>query len=149
MNDKAWKWIKAAGVLGLISLAGCQDSGRGGVAVQGTVMLDGQPLAAGSIVFSPLEEMPGHRAATEIVDGKYVMKAKLGPVPGHYRVKIYADDPSDVAWDDPQAFAASKLRFPPRNPVAPQFNEQSKLTRVIQGQEPHQFDFEVTSLSRK
>ena len=49
-------------VLGTIVLTGCGDSGPVLVPVEGTVTLDGKPLANKSLMFVPIDETLGHGA---------------------------------------------------------------------------------------
>lgn len=70
--------------LGLV-LAGC-DSGVKRVAVVGNVMLDGEPVAEGNIVFLPGDADSGGDGA-RIVDGEY----RCEVTPGAKRIRITAD----------------------------------------------------------
>ncbi len=57
-------------------------------AVEGTVMVDGQPLTEGTITFLPEQSTKGTLARGTIKDGKYQLSATEGPVVGNHRVEI-------------------------------------------------------------
>ncbi len=60
------------------------------VPVEGTVTMDGKPLPAGVIQFSPAGEVTATSAPAngEIKDGKFSIPRQAGPVPGTYKVTI-------------------------------------------------------------
>jgi hypothetical protein len=66
-------------------------------AVSGTVTLDGQPLASGSISFNPPanagEGMTG--GGSQIQNGKFSIPRDMGLVPGNYNVAIYASNKAE------------------------------------------------------
>lgn len=70
--------------------AGCgRDTGQ--VRIRGDVSFDGQPLARGTIVFTPVEGTPGPSTGARIERGRYDVPADKGPiVGGHYKVEITA-----------------------------------------------------------
>jgi len=66
----------AAGVLlTLLALAGCGDDKNG--LVSGTVQVDGEPVAAGAILFVPVDGQTA-TAGGEIKDGRYSVKVPVG-----------------------------------------------------------------------
>jgi hypothetical protein len=71
---------------------GCSnDDGLPRVPVAGTVTLDGQPLADGTIQFaldgaSPSGAVVG--GGSQVKDGKFAITRELGLVPGKYRVSV-------------------------------------------------------------
>src|ERR1700722_19598141 len=76
---------RMVGSLGcLLLIVGCA-SGPTMYTVEGTVSIDGQPIAAGDIIFDSLDpHVPS--AAGKITDGAYLFKTQAGPK----RVRIYA-----------------------------------------------------------
>ena len=58
--------------------------------VRGTVRLDGQPLAVGSILFKPTAGNSGPVAGATIQDGTFHVPAKTGPSIGMNRIEINA-----------------------------------------------------------
>lgn len=65
--------------------AGC--SGKGRLAVSGSVTVDDSPLATGTVSFQPAEEHLGS-AGGSIVAGKFELPAAHGLKPGQYLVTI-------------------------------------------------------------
>ncbi len=79
-------------VVGCLLVVGCKQSGPELVRVEGTVTMDGKPLANASIEFAPA---PGTNATTSygVTDsnGHYVMEfsdTRSGVMPGKYIVRI-------------------------------------------------------------
>ena len=94
MMFKSWIYI----VLGTIVLTGCGDSGPVLVPVEGTVTLNGKPLANKSLLFMPIDGTSGHGAGgSSGADGKYTLKAVVpgairdfpGIPTGRYRVNVF------------------------------------------------------------
>lgn len=72
---------------------GCgDDSGR--IGVSGKVRVDGEPLAAGSILFEPMEETKSPSSGTDIKDGIFNIPRDKGPMPGKFRVAIHSQRPT-------------------------------------------------------
>jgi hypothetical protein len=66
------------------------------VAIRGVVTLDGEPLARGSIIFTPLEAPAAPPVVAFVfnsgpVRGEFVVPASQGPTPGRYRVEVRQD----------------------------------------------------------
>ncbi|MBY0525616.1 MAG: hypothetical protein K2R98_19580 [Gemmataceae bacterium] len=73
----------------LVLVAGCATNGDvRQTVVQGTVLVDGEPLANGSISFFPTDGTRGPSAGAVIRDGKYRIEAERGVVVGTNRVEI-------------------------------------------------------------
>ena len=82
-----------AGLVVLATVGGCSSGGEdiGAVPVEGTVMMNGQPLAGAAVAFIGTSE--GARAAAGITDenGKFVLttiEQGDGAVPGEYQVTV-------------------------------------------------------------
>jgi len=85
-------------VLGTIVLTGCGGSGPELVPVEGTVTLDGRPLANKSLTFTPIDDTSGHGAGGfSDAEGKFTLTAVVpgatrdyqGIPPGRYRVTVF------------------------------------------------------------
>ncbi len=121
----------------LLALAGCTESDI--ASVEGTVTMDGNPLAGASIMFQP----PGGRPSGARTDeeGKYTLNysgGRKGAIPGLNRVKISTQaDPYEDADGNP--VAATKETIPM------EYNVQSKLEfTVVEGQK-NIADFDLKS----
>ena len=117
----------------LIGLLGCSTA-KGvpldaTVPVQGTVQLDGKPLAEGEITFA-VDGKPPQIAA--ITQGAYSGKA----IPGANRVEVavYRTE------TDPMTGEPMKV-----NTLPPRYSFQSKLTAQVADSGANQFDFQVQS----
>ena len=127
----------------LALLSGCGGvEGRG--TVKGTVRFDGEPIAEGSIQFSPTGGNKGPAAGATIENGEYFIPAEKGPPVGLNRVEIRAVRKTGRKVTPPQTFGG------PPQPVdelvqfiPPQYNEQSTLEKdVAAGQNVFDFDLE-------
>lgn len=79
--------------LTLFALPGCSNNGK--TQLQGEVTYGGQPVALGTITFTPKAE--GYRAVQTITDGKFDIPEKYGVQPGEYNVTVegYVKAPED------------------------------------------------------
>ena len=68
-------------------------------AVSGKITLNGDPLKAGSIEFSPVEN--GSPSGASIQDGSYVIPKEKGLPPGDYLVRISASDGNEQTVEVP------------------------------------------------
>ena len=97
MSGSHWR-LSLAVVFVAVGLAGsgCASSGDDlpREAVSGTVRLDGQPLAVGSIQFAPAASSGGAQVGggSPIENGQFSVPRENGLVPGAYRVSINAAD---------------------------------------------------------
>ena len=143
-SDCAAALIFAAGLFAAV-LAGCDDGFPARSAVWGEVTVDGDPLPAGTITFTPTAGGP--RASGRIVGGQYDLAAAAGPPVGPCRVAIVAADPDGPAPGEelsPTELAALAANPPP--PVAPLpavYNTASTLERAV-APGPNHFDFDLT-----
>lgn len=118
------------------TLAGCSSKNEGG-AVKGTVTLDGQPLAAGRVLFVAVDQSsPSAEAA--ITDGKFETLVPLG----EKRIEILA----------PKVTGKRKMYDTPDSPsvdvvvelLPKRYNVDSDLKMTVDGSEQTQ-NFELKS----
>ncbi len=113
--------------------AGCQKS-DGLCAVEGTVTLDGAPLAEGTINFGPMAGAHGTATGAKIVDGKYSARASQGEM----AVSIRSQKRETV--QDPERgemITATEL-------IPDKYNQNSELKVTIQpGKNTHNFDLKT------
>src|SRR6476620_5618956 len=92
----------------MMAAAGCGSASRAGVS--GSVSVNGQPLEAGDLSFSPVAPQGGPTAGAAIVRGKYKVPAEQGLLPGPYKVQIHAfRGTGKKTWDgmrEPRASAS-------------------------------------------
>lgn len=83
------KYLPLSGLVFSVCLLGCGSSGPEIASVEGTVTLDGQPLANASVVFVPEGGRPA--GASTDAQGKYVLNfsgGRKGALPGKNVVRI-------------------------------------------------------------
>ncbi|MFM8633657.1 MAG: hypothetical protein ACKOEX_02420 [Planctomycetia bacterium] len=74
----------------VVFAAGCGRT-TGQVSIGGDVSYDGQPVASGTIIFTPVEGTQGPATGAGIEGGRYRVPAQKGPVVGgRYKVEITA-----------------------------------------------------------
>ena len=121
--------------------AGCgKDSPRR--AIDGTVSLDGAPLAKGYISFRPEFGSPGPTAGAEIVDGKYSISTEGGTFAGKFRVEITASRPSGRKV--PDRFTGQLVEDYTQYLPA-RYNSESELTAEVKEEGDNLFDFTLES----
>lgn len=92
-----------------VLLFGCDDGRPKRVPVSGIVLIDGEPLAYGSILFVPEQGRPGGGAIDS--SGRFTLtcfEPGDGVPPGTYRVQVRAIEPmGEVAqrWHAPQKYS--------------------------------------------
>lgn len=83
---KCYAVMLLGGVAAAIALSGCGSDGR--QTLSGSVTLDNQPLAGGTIVFQPIEGTTGPTSGGAIQDGSFTINKSEGLLPGKYAVSI-------------------------------------------------------------
>jgi len=133
----------------LCFVAGCGDGGPSRVPVSGMVKVNGEPLAKGSIVFTPTAGTTGPRSAGVIENGAYRIPEGDGPMIGKLRVEIRADQDLGFQLDDPEEFKkhADPGGALPPNPIPPTYNDESTLIRETVADGENTFDFEIDAKS--
>jgi hypothetical protein len=100
-------------------------------AISGTIRIGGQPLAAGAILFDPISDQAGTAVGATIRDGGFSIVRKDGPVPGAYKVRIYAS--SRVQAPAPKGASERKPR-PMVELIPEKYNAQTELrAEVVSG----------------
>jgi len=121
-------------------VVGCGSGSVGptGVAVSGTVTLNGVPLDQGTVLI----KWPGSAAGGEIANGKFAIPADLGPVPGKHRVEISSlEGGSKVTSTDPAKAMEEANGPPPVERIPANYNIQSTLTAEVKaGGDPLSFE---------
>jgi len=119
---------------------GCSESAR--KEVTGTVLLDGEPLPAGQIQLRPLPGTSGPSAGASIVDGKFRIEPKSGPLAGKFRVEITASRPTGekrrVDFSDEMTDVYEQY-------VLHRYNEASELEATVDETGTTELEFELSS----
>ena len=127
----------------LVMLADCGKSGPRRVPVAGKVMIGGKPLAAGRILFIPVEPNCGPTASAGIKNGEYRIPKSEGAVVGQNRVEVEADPNLGFAIDDEAAYAKRGGRPLPPNPIPPQYNRESTLVAEVKAGQDNTYDVKI------
>lgn len=123
----------------LIAAAGCGGDGRH--ALEGTVTLDGQPLAEGQIAFVPQSGTGGPTAGGKIRQGRFSIAAKEGVLAGSFRVEITASRKTgkQATTETGEKFDQVEQYLPAR------YNRQSELTAEVPDGGAKQLEFALQS----
>lgn len=124
----------------ILTVAGCGGSDRS--PISGTVTLDGQPVAVGSISFRPTKGTKGNTAGAAIVDGKYTVAAERGLAPGEYAVQVETYYKTGKKFNDPQKGIVDEEK-------RVDYNEQGKLTATVTAGRNDGIDFAITTAGRR
>lgn len=111
-------------------------------ALQGTVTLDGAPLAEGYVTFVPMPGTSGPTAGGKITEGKFSVSPRQGTFVGAFRVEITAIRKTGRKLKDPmlgQEIDETEQFLPAR------YNRQSELTIEVTKAGPNHFEFDLTS----
>lgn len=121
----------ACATLLLLTTLGCGEDGPTRVAVAGLIMVDGQPLPAGTVSFVR-QDVPGPNVVATISNGKFTLPRSSGPFAGENTVAVIPFQNLGFAIDDDQAYASAvdghKRPLSPLPPVPPQFVDESAST---------------------
>ena len=79
----------------LFVCSGCGEEPTGRMAVSGEVTDGGQPVKAGRVSLIPEEGTKGSAAGAEIFNGRFVIAAERGLLPGKYRAQVIVSDPEE------------------------------------------------------
>ena len=127
------RWCACLG-LGLLSLAifgGCGEPPPALFPVQGSVTLDGQPLATGTVYLKTVQT--GAIDTLPVKDGKFMGKAMAGKrkveVAAHRMIPV----PGEMGGEVQESLIASR------------YNSESTLTAEVTTTGPNEFKFEVES----
>lgn len=111
-------------------------------AVEGTVTLDGEPLAEGYLQLRPLPQTGGPTAGAKVVAGRFRIEDSKGPFPGEHRVEITAlGDAAGYVIDE---FTGEQYPAT-RQMLRAQYNDQSELTATVHDDRPTTLTFELES----
>lgn len=133
-----FRYVLIMGCLpGLLAFSmGCGSGGPSRVGVSGTVLLDGEPVPEGTVVFVP--EGEGIRAGGPIENGKYSVAAAFGPNLGKHKVEITWPKKTGRVINTPKTEGETDERT---EAIPEKYNKNTTLVVTIQpGANQHDFD---------
>jgi hypothetical protein len=110
--------------------------------LEGTVTLDGAPLANGSIVFLPQSGTKSPTAGGKIADGRFTIAPSGGAASGTFRVEITALRKTGKKAKDPMLGRTIDELV---QCVPPCYNRDSQLTANVTEQRTNHFEFTLKS----
>jgi hypothetical protein len=133
--------------LTMLACIGCGEpkNKHGRLPFSGTVTLDGQPLAAGYLIFEPKAGQPTQSGGM-IKDGKFDVAEEAGAAPGLYSVAIFSGadpPPNNYAPGTPEYEAASMRTRGEQVPT--KYNANTTLTAEVKPGEENVFMFDLSS----
>lgn len=134
----------------VLCLSGCmRSSGPARCPFAGTVTVNGDPLPAGRIRFTPRIGTQGPAASAGIVNGLFRVPVEEGLLPGVYRVEIEAAENLGFSIDDEAAFAKRGGKPLPPNPIPGRYHCDSSLTAAITSISKNEFTFDLEVKDKK
>ena len=123
-----------------IFLIGCGTENVQRAAVKGEVLLDGQPLAEGRILFEPTGDTKGPAAGASITDGNFEITAEQGVVVGRNLVRINSNKPTGKKI---KSSVSNDMLDETVEGIPEKYNSQSKLEKDVEaGVNELSFDLE-------
>ncbi len=120
----------AAVTIGLVAVESTISADNSPISVSGMILMDGEPLARGSIRFCSEGTPQPSCDAGLIENGRYHIPSSEALVPATYHVQVSGLDETGAV-------------FTPES-LPSQYNRQSVLRVEIKGGGSHRFDFELT-----
>jgi hypothetical protein len=136
------RMVRGLLIIGIV-IAGC----NGGLAapkrgkLEGTVTLNGKPVANGIIRFMALDPN-GTNAAAPIKDGRYSVPEGQGPTKGKYRVEFSV--PSATKQRVPNDDIPGEFMEVAPETLPPRYHRESKITQDYDPGQPRSYDFQLT-----
>jgi hypothetical protein len=138
MNNSAYAFSVV-----LLLLVGCSSAPTGPkrYAIEGTVTLDGQPLATGDIVFAPTTD-GATATSVDVEQGKFSATKERGLSVGTYRVEIMSNQLTGkkIPGAGPDGMVDEMKQIIPER-----YSTISELEAVVSAGGPSPFTFELSS----
>lgn len=150
MRNGTWIFLSIIG-----ALIGCGDKGLHLAPVEGTVILDGKPVAEAGIMFTPVGENAGpYASGTTNEEGVFTLRTmnEEGALVGEHRVTISKADPFGVEVDTEQLEDADFFRtkgfkiYETKDLLPSKYGDphSSELNAKVEDSQNH-FEFELSS----
>ena len=123
---------------------GCvRGDNRGRRPISGTVSLDDAPIDEGMIQFEPAPgEQSGTAVGSLIRRGRFAISKADGPLPGIYRVRVYASSDVQAPSEDGESPTAPQ---PMVDLIPMRYNKESRLEVEVRARGENHFPFELWS----
>jgi hypothetical protein len=121
--------------MAVVFLGGCGPSEPRLYKVSGTVSFDGQPVETGTIVFEPVDSVPGNGAGGEIHNGVFTLQSRQGKK----KVSIRATRPIPGKWNNVMKVPAIQQYIPA------DYNSKTILTAEVLPEGENHFEFNLAS----
>jgi hypothetical protein len=138
--------VVAALITLVLSGAGCARNGNR-AAVSGTVLIDHEPVAEGSINFRPVDGNAGPSTGAVIEDGVYTIPREHGATIGKNRIEIRAFKKSGRKVPDPMARTPGQLTDEVVPAIPPE--HATHVREIVAGDNTVDFDLPGTSARKK
>jgi hypothetical protein len=133
-------------ILFLMVAGGCGSSdGLDRQAISGIVTLDGEPLSDGAIHLEPETNQSSTAVGAAIRRGAFAIARDQGPIPGSYRVRIYA---SSGVQPPPAKGQTEHTRRPMVERLPDIYNVRTELRADVTARGSNRFPFELLSVPR-
>jgi hypothetical protein len=130
-------------ILSLVVTAGCgSGDGLDRQAISGIITLDGQPLSDGAIHLEPMTNPSGTAVGATIRRGAFAIARDQGPIPGSYRVRIYAGSGVQAP---PGKGQTERTRRPMVERLPDTYNVRTELRADVTARGANRFPFELHS----
>ena len=142
IKTRQWHWCRLSmWAIGLLVLAGCggHDGRR---AIEGTVTLDGEPLAKGTITFRPQPGTSSPTAGATISGGRFSVPGDKSVLAGTFRVEIIATRKTGKKSQDP---ILGIMVDEVEQYLPARYNQQSELTAEVTDAKRTPLNFALTS----
>jgi hypothetical protein len=121
--------------MAVVFLCGCGPSDPGLYKISGTVSFDGQPVEKGTIVFEPVDSIPGNGAGGEIHHGVFTLQSRQGKK----KISIRATRPIPGKWNNVMKVPAIQQYIPA------EYNSKTTLTAEVLPEGENHFEFNLVS----
>jgi hypothetical protein len=133
-------------ILFLVVAGGCgSNDNLDRQAISGIVTLDGQLLSDGAIHMEPATNQSGTAVGATIRRGAFALTRDQGPVPGSYRVRIYA---SSGIQTPPGKGQSEHSRRPMVERLPDIYNVRTELRADVTARGANRFRFDLHSVGR-
>jgi hypothetical protein len=130
-------------LLFLAAFLGCGSTdGLDRQAISGVVTLDGLPIMSGAILFEPATDRSGTAVGATVRKGEFTISKHEGPVPGRYRVRVYA---SSEIQAPPTKGQTDRTPRPMVERLPARYNTQTVLGADVVVRRVNHFRFELNS----